>query len=470
MSKTKCRLFKGKSLSYYNGVSGLCKEVYGEWTNSSKIGERDHLTFLRRPAGICRVNYVDFACNGRYLACIEVKCITEEQNSLAWNNLLPISQLLLLQPTPQQPDNSNVNNCRAYYTEEINDFEIAASIELDFIDIYCVTLSSDTNAIAVYGFSYKEIPRKPTISVYEFVSSHTSICIELKSKLTFTSCEILSAKVTTTNFLPTNDHILVTSICTDYHSVRKTNFLDFWNIQSNLHFASLSLVKECPKLKGYISSNSFSSDGKILALLSSTKDWQLVLFSVAANKFGKLFSLKQQDFGDPIDHFNAFCEFGINFRPYDLLVLSEGGKLSRMTIDPEKLTVKEVTISIAIFADNLSKIVAMKYCPASSRCYIRTENNISFVDTDNGATTIEYELSADDRTSKGSSGMTVSKTGRQLAIIVDSHTVKVVQSRFMDNSLKNLCRCSIIKFIPENKIPQLDLPKCLISYLLYGKL
>ena len=385
--------------------------------------------------------------------------------------MLPISQLLLLQLTTQCQDNSSFARSRlAYPQEDINDFEIAASVELEFIDVYCATLSNDTTQIAVYGFCYKEIPRKPTISIYEFVHSQTSIEIEIKAKLIFASFEILSAKVTTSRFLPTNDHILITSTCADYHSLRKTNYLDFWNTKSNFRFASLNLIKECPRFKGYISSTSFSADGAILALISSTKEWQLLLFSVTSNKFGKLFSLQEHGYDDPIDHFTAFCEFGVNFREYDLLVLSESGNLTKVTIDPEKLTVKCIVISLELYTDPLTKITAMKYCPASNRCYIRTRNKISFIDAENGRTSVEYDFNGDEETSRSSPCMTVSKTGRQLILVINSHTVKVLPCKFTDNSLKNLCRCSIIKFVPEHKIPKLDLPKSLVKYLLYGKL
>ena len=471
MIKKKNNMVSSKLNAFYNGMNGLCKGVYFEWMNHGRMGEQDPFVFVRQPLGTSRVHYAEFACNGQYLACIELKCSHEECTSRSCSNLLPVSQLLLLQLRSHFPDNSSAHEVQ-YSTphDDIGDFEIAASTELDFIDIYCVAMSNDTAQIAIYGFSYKEIPRKPTISVYEIVHSQDSVVIQQKSKLIFGSCEILSAKVTSSTFLPTNDNILATSICTDYHSIRKTNYLNFWNTKSHLHLASLSILKECPMFKGYTSSTSFSLDGAILALVSSTKEWQLLLFSVAANKFGKIFSLGKQGYDDPIDHFTTFCEFGINFRPYDLLILSEGGNFTRLAIDPERLTVKHVIATMAIYAASDSKITALKYCTASNRCYFSDKHKVSVFEIENGVTSTEHVLDHDEAALKSRSCLTVSKTGKQLAMVVNSHTIKVFPCKVMDNSLKNLCRCSLIKLIPEHKIPQLDLPKSLITYLLYGKL
>ena len=471
MIKTKKNTVSTKPNALYNGINGLCKGVYFEWMNRPRMGEEDPFVFLRQPLGTSRVHYAEFACNGQYLACIELKCTNEEYNSRSCSNLLPVSQLLLLQLSSHFPDNSSAQGVQ-YSTpqDDIGDFQIVASVELDFIDIYCVAMSNDTAQIAIYGFSYKEIPRKPTISVYEIVHLQDTVVFQQKSKLIFGSCDILSAKVTTSKFLPTNDNILATSICTDYHSIRKTNYLTFWNTKSHLHLASLSLLKECPLFKGYTSSTSFSPNGTILALVSSTKEWQLLLFSIAANKFGKIFSLGKQGYDDPIDHFTTFCEFGINFRPYDLLILSEGGNFTRLAIDPEKLTVKYIIVTMAIHAPSDSKITALKYCTASNRCYVRNKHKVSVIEIENGVTSTEHIFDHDEAALKSSFCLTVSKTGKQLAMVVNSHSLKVFPCKFMDNSLKNLCRCSLIKLIPEHKIPQLDLPKSLITYLLYGKL
>ena len=470
MKKAKKNPEKVKSIASCIGVGGLCGDVYASLLNSRSLNGREHFTFIRRPAGSSQINYIDFACNGRYLACIELKCNPDQRDPMSWNNLLPISQLLLLQLADHSPEHSQQRNNLAFPSEDINDFEIAASIELDFIDVYCVNLSNDTTQIAVYGFSYKEIPRKPTIYVYEFVHVKNSISIQFKSKFTFDACEILSAKVTSSTFLPTNDNILVTSICTDYHSVRKTNYLDFWNTQTSLHFAKLSILKECPRFQGYISSKSFSPDSLILALISSTKDWQLLLFSVAANKFGKLFSLQEHGYDDPVDHFTTFCEFGSTVGKYELVVLSATGNLTKLAINPENLTIQQIVYSIEINDEPHSNISAFKYCPALSRYYFKTKTKLSFTDIQSGATNTEYAGNGHDNlTAKTCSSIAISKTGKQIAMTTNSHTVKVFPCKFQDKSLKNLCRCYIIKNVPEHKILKLDLPKVLHTYLLFGK-
>lgn len=447
---------------------GLCKDVYANFTDPLyfKNGRRQ-VKFVREPIGSSSIYHIDFACNGRYLAFIEFKCNPHIQETNAWNNSLPISQLVLTKLVDPFAASSPTRRNDTTPSDEVSDFEIVASINLDFIDIYCVALSNDTTQIAIYGFSYKDIPRRPVISVYEFIQSDESVAIGIKSKLTFESCEILSARVTSSKFLPRSDNILLTSICTDYHSFRKTNCLDFWDTESGMHIAKLSLIKECPKLKGYVSSTSFSSDGLILAMTSSANDWQLLLFNLAVNKFGRLFSLKEQSFDDPVDHFANFCEFITNFDKYELVVFSQSGVLTRLTINPDSLMVKHIDYSIQIQNIPAPCITAFKYSPASARLYFITNNTISYVDLENGKRMIDNELDINEANIRPC--IAVSKTGRDVAAVTNYFSAEVGTHKYLDISLKNLCRICILKLIPENRIPEQDLPRILTEYLLYGK-
>lgn len=474
MKKSKQHKSKGALADMCNKFGGLSSDAYVSLTdrvsqsfNGGDCRQGNELTFVRQPVGSSQIKYIDFVCNGRYISCIEIQSrINQQGGPPALNSLLPTCQLLLLQFVHKAFEEVPLQrNDVLGSPEDANDFEIAASIGLDFLDVYGVALSNNTAQISVYGFSYKEIPRKPCISVYEFITVNGSITIRFMSKLTFQSCEILLAKVTSSTYLPRNDNILLTSICTDYHSVRKTNCLDFWNTRSGLSLATLYLQKECPKFKGFVSSAAFSPDGLILALISSTKNWQLLPFSIVANKFGQLFSLEDHGYHDPVEHFTTFCEFKSGFGKYELMVFSDCGTLTLLSIDAENINAKQLIYSIDLQQTIGSNITAFKYCPAFYRCYFKTKTKISFIDLETCKINTEFNFDEHEK----HSCIAISKTGMDLAFVMNSSTMKMLSCKSHKISLKNLCRCRIIKLIPEDKILEQEIPKVLATYLLYGK-
>ena len=498
-SKAATKAAKGKHSSIKNNLQkhtrkirgGLCENTYASLTENNKIhsigaedkdGPKCPLIF-QRPYSFSVFKYVEFACNGRYLVCIEVKHIDKEKEPRAWQYGSPFTQLLLLQAA--QNDNrprNEATNATPYVSSNDGDYEpdgnfvIAASAGIDFIEVYCVAMSCDTTQIAIYGFGYNDLSRKPTIYVYE-VQNHgnNDVVLARKARLAFDDSEILWAKVTTCRFLPTNDEILATCICNDYHSVRKTNFLDFWSTKSNLHIARFSLSKESQNFQGYVSSKAFSTDGLILAMVSSTTYWQLLLYNFQTNSFSKEFSKHQLGYNDPEEHFQTICEF---IGEYDLLICTFHGELSRLTIDPSSPAVQSFLYSINLFENQPqnglppteNEVFGFKYCPDSQRCLIKTKSKIFTVDAESCKVEMPFAISPGNcDLSSRCSCIALSKTEKELAVVTDQCSIKVFSVQNKDSSLKRLCRHKLIKLVPEDKISQLLLPKTLQSYLLYGK-
>lgn len=496
-SKAATKASKGKHSSIKHNVQkhtrkargGLCENTYASLTENCQVkstgagdedGPKCPLIF-QRPDSFSVIKYVEFACNGRYLACVEVKHVDKNKDPRAWQYGNPLTQLLLLQVA--QNDNSNTNEATntAPHVASNNDVEldgdfvIVASTGIDFIEVYCVAMSCDTTQIATYGFGYNDLSRKPTIYVHE-IQSHglNDVVLARKAKLVFDDSEILWAKVTTCKFLPTNDEILATSICNDYHSVRKTNFLDFWNTRSNLHIARFSIGKESPDFQGYVSSKAFSPDGLVLAMVSSTTQWQLLLYNFQATSFSKVFSKHQLGYDDPEEHFQTICEF---VGEYNLLICTFHGELSRLTLNPSSPAVQSFLYTINFFEfqpqngllPTENEVIGFKYCQDSQRCLIKTKSKLFTVDMESCKVKMEMSFANNPDNSDSSSCIAISKTGKELAVIMNQCSIKVLSVQNKDSSLKSICRHKLITLVPEDKISHLLLPKTLKSYLLYGK-
>ncbi len=243
-----------KEQSFKSKSSNLCNVPYRSFLNASRTqggeaqGQGDGPRQISYCSECSKLILIDFALNGRFLACISVKDYADYQDPLTSSrNLSPTSQLILLKANNYSPNPAEINHFRQIPSgyESNNDLSIVASINLDLVEVYCTEISNDTTQFAVYGFGYNTIPRKPAVSVYEihYDSYSNSVSLSRKTKLVFEKGEILYSKITACKFFPTDCNILVTAICDDYHSVRKTNYLDFWNTKSSLHFAGLPCWK-----------------------------------------------------------------------------------------------------------------------------------------------------------------------------------------------------------------------------------
>lgn len=434
------------------------------------------------------LKYIEFALNGRYIASIEVKKLCRHTDSSIWRNYLPISQLLLMRVTPGDdttPQSNETNRCSyrpdIYSPEEdracaTTRIEIAASIALDLIEVYCVEMSTNTTQFAVYGFSHTNMPRKPVISIYEIHhEANNEISLSQKTKVVFEDSQILYAKLTACKFLASNSNVLVTAICNDFHSVTKTNSLDFWNTQTTVHLGRFNLVKVAPKFQGYVTSMSFSSDGLILAMTSSSKSCQLLLHSTQTHQFGPVFCQQEFNYQDQEEHFLSHSSFAANLGDYVLLVCTYHGHFYKFTINPENLAVDHVIFKVLLdpcLVDQPMMALDMKYCLATSSCLVRTQVALLFVNAEDLEIQKAVKLYGSPRTffsTENNSLVAVSRTGQEVITICDPTTLQVHFQQNPDCSLKNICRQRIIQLVSEDRISQLPLPKTLISYLLYNK-
>eukprot|EP00794_Sanderia_malayensis_P008759 gene8759-9695_t len=489
----KDRYCKDKSLERER--TGICnlpyKSIFSTWNGPWSVDRTKRPTCnttTNMPSIISfspecsKLMLIDFAVNGRYLACINIKNSIDYQRPLASSrNLSPTSQLVILEAknycgeeiicTTAPTDNDQENS-------KDNDLTVVASINLDLIDVYCVEMTDDTTQFAVYGFGYNTVPRKPTISIYQIhIDMNNSVNLSRKTKMIFENSEILSSKLTACKFFPTDSNILVTSMCEDYHSITRTNYLDFWNSKSSLHFARFNLLEKAAKFQGYVTSMSFSSDGLLLALTSSSKHCQLVIYSTQTCQFGPVFTQQDNTYLEQDRHFPVYSAFASNLKEYDLLVCTYHGEFLRLRLDPQQLTVSYVVSNTTLFDQRLQidiprvsfSVLEFKYCKATSRYVIRSQKGLAFVDANSNFVekVILFKNKEHAHITNTSCCMALSRTGQELAVI-SNNIVQVHAHQNPDYCLKNCCREALIQLVPEDKISQLPLPRILKSYLLYN--
>ncbi len=470
----------------------LCNTPYKNlFKNHTQSGLNGSIS-VKFKCSCCKLVYVNFAANGRYLACVKVKSLGE-YDPRTGRYASPVTQLILYDGVSQTCCDNLESNSAGLRPNHVRaetehgcgfcaDLNLTASINLNLIEVYSVQMSNDELQFAVYGFGFNDMPRKPSISVYEIhLDKQNGTSLSQKTKLIFENSGILSAMMTACKFFPTDSNVLVTSICDDYHTMRKCNYLDFWNSKSSLHFARLSLTEKAPKFQGYVTSMSFSSDGLLLAMTSSTRHTQLLLYSSQTHEFGPVFC--QQDyFLQEHEHFPAHSTFATDL--YELFICSSPGDLLRLAIDPKSLTVAHVISHTMVFdalpqpeigiAQQTNAALGFMYCKATCKCVIRSKRGLHFFDADRNTVekTIPFqnkEPNHDDNNidSDSHSWMAMSKTGQELAVVSSSELLIYLRQN-SDMSLKNLCRQYIIQLVPEDKIVQVSLPKTLQSYLLYS--
>ncbi len=220
---------------------------------------------------------------------------------------------------------------------------------------------------------------------------------------------------------------------------------------------------------------SFSSDGLVLAMTSSSRHCQLLLYSTQSCQFGAVFSQKEYTYKEQEEHFPVFSAFATNLGDYDLLVCTFHGEYMRLRVDPLQLKVSSVISFITLFnlmpSSNIPGespyILGFRYCKATSRYLIRTQKVLAFIDANNNVIDREMKFQSES-THDSNIGIhfSLSKTGQELAVITN-HILGVHCHQNPDFSLKNCCRESIIQLVSEDKISQLPLPKILRSFLLY---
>ena len=468
---------KTTAMATSKGKDGLSTYAYKRLITVDQSNSTDtsqplkEFSFESQPKDSTSISYVEFACNGRYLACVQVRHMPKVKQFAAWKTLTSVSQLMLLKFVDKAQQVIHEQESTVHFDSDVeDDFYVVASENLKLIEVYCVTMSKDTTQIAIHGFSYNDLLRKPAVNVYEIINGdNDDVFLVHKARLLFDSSEILFARVTANTFFPTNDELLMTSVCNDFHSVTKTNYLDLWNTKSNKSVIRLNLIKECPRFQGYVSSMAVSADSKILAMVSSTINWQLVLCSIQEKRFGKIISLQELTYDEPMDHFATFSEFISNTKDYELLICTSAGELTKLLIDPKALKIKHIIFSTKMVGDTPGlSIAGFKYIPAYSICVFKMHGRIRFADIETGLLLGGFDFN-EGFSFPACSCLAVSKDGMEISFIktISSISVMILENR--DISLKNLCRNIIIHLIPENKIPLLDLPETLTKYLLYGK-
>ena len=448
-----------------------------------------------------QICFIGFSSNGKHLICVEYKLPQNSSDSCAWNKYLPVSQILVFECYMH---NSVIQKTSAYPFvfsggTEIQDqnlaLALAASHNLQFIAIHCVSLSRTSNLLAICGFNSMDKPRKPTVQVYEMKdnaisnNNYNEIFITKISKFSFTKSGILTAKITSCSFSPSSDLILVTALCDDFSTFARTNYIDFWNSKLGVHMGRIDLRNEAKDFRGYVTLLSFSCNGSILTIFSSAVECQILLYSVEKLKLGKLSSICPVNYHLLDKHCLVYSQFTPLIDENCFVLCTSKGLLARLTVNEDNLTVTVdsiIQLSYTLFQsvpdiseDHLSSVVGFVFCPATSRYFIRT--NMILMVMDSSAYTVEKVIRVDYtlldnpsanftmNTENLSQSMSLSKTGCELAIFSKGTEIYVFLNQNNDISLLNLCRQKIIRHIAEERIHTLPLPNSLKKYLLFGK-